>query len=713
MIRTLVFWGLCAVLVFLPLPRGSVEEWAVFIFEAAVIGLFLLYLGGEAAAHRKSPAGEDKPAGIPVAVKILLGVFLAFLVLQVVPLPAAAVRLLSPRAYDIAMGLARDGVIAPRSWLTLSLAPRTSLSEAVLIICYGIFGYLFLRAVRTRREVEILVLVMIASGLFQAVYGMAEVFSGHEMIFGRPKLAGLGSVTGTYVNRNHFAGFLEMIFPLSLGYLLVKARYFAMEQGLSLKRRILWFSQESLQWTFLLGLAPVFIGVGLVFSKSRMGIFVLAVTIVLAGAAAATWRESSTAGTIRRGAGIGHDTRQRFGRILRLVVLVVLAGAVYLGVGPVIERFSEVDVSYKIRRVFYENTLRLIGDFPWTGTGTGTYGDAYAAYETVDDRLRLSHAHNDYLEFASENGIIAGAALSASGIALVFWMAAMWRRKKNSFAKGIGLGAVLGVTAILIHGFADFNLQVPANAAYFAAMAMLGVIVLGRSERSMDDHGDRPGRPGPAGRFGRLSAAILAAALLVPAVGDFLGFQRLSEYRKARREARSVESAFPRLEALLDKAVSASGLPVFRVEQARLYAEMARVSNDAGRSEEREALCSKAEASFGRAIASDPINARTHYEAGTVFLISNYPLMTYADRAAVYFRNALEFKPADAFINLSACFLYFSRWATLEEKEKAYAAGLYRKMTEREPGFPARLADSWNRYFGSAGGLGAVLDEFR
>jgi len=121
--------------------------------------------------------------------------------------------------------------------------------ELVLILCYGLFGYLVLRTVRTRRRAEILIVVVLASALFQAFYGMAETFSGHEMIFGRAKRYGLGSVTGTFVNRNHFAGLLEMAFPLSLGYLLVKARYFAMEKGLSLRRRILWFGQESLQWT--------------------------------------------------------------------------------------------------------------------------------------------------------------------------------------------------------------------------------------------------------------------------------------------------------------------------------------------------------------------------------------------------------------------------------------------------------------------------------
>ena len=155
-----------------------------------------------------------------------------------------------------------------------------------------------------------------------------------------------------------------MAFPLSLGYLLVKARYFAMEKGLSLRRRILWFGQESLQWTLLLGLVPIFIGVGLIFSKSRSGIMVLAVTAVLAAAAAASWREFSDEDG--EGRGPGGDSRRRFGRMVRLVVIVVLAAAVWIGIGPVIRRFSEVDITAESRRTFYKNTVEMIGDYPWS-----------------------------------------------------------------------------------------------------------------------------------------------------------------------------------------------------------------------------------------------------------------------------------------------------------------------------------------------------------
>ena len=737
MTKHIVFWGLCAVLVFVPLPIGSVEEWAVFVFEAATIGLFLVYLGGEIGRHRKRLRDDDPlapaPARLPLVFKILLAVFLAVSFLQIVPLPASIVKILSPRAYGIMFGLVRDGLAAPSPWLTLSLAPSATLSELVLILCCGIFGFLVLRTVRSRRQVEIFVLVMIGSALFQAFYGMAETFSGSERIFGYAKKYYLGCVTGTYINRNHFAGFMEMIFPLSLGYLLVKARYFAMEKGLSIRQKILWFGQESLQWTLLLGLVPVLLGVALVFSKSRSGITVLFLTIILATLAVAAWREfsddSADPGTVEERRG----QKRRFGRIIRIIFAAVLAMVAWLGVGPVIERFAEMDLSREGRLVVMKNTVEMIGDYPWVGVGKGTYVDAYAMYEKVDDRVKLSYTHNDYLEFAAENGVVSGGALAAAGIGLAVWLAAMWRRRRSSFAKGIGLGAMLGVTAILIHGFTDFNLQIPANAVYFTALAMLGVVVLGRAGRG-EERGRVPGKAAAVsdpwralagyrrlGWFGRMRrgplgpsvAALLALGLFVPAFHDFRGFQYLGQYRRARSEARSVESSFPTLEALLEKAVNASPRSDFRIELARLYTEMARVANDSGRDEEREAFCDRAASAYERAIAANPVHAMTYYETGLVYLLSNYPLMTYADRARTYFRKALELKPADDFLNLNVIFLYFNWWQTLEDAEKAYAAGLYRQAVARDPAFAAKLEARWKQSFKTADRLAAVLAEFQ
>jgi hypothetical protein len=136
---------------------------------------------------------------------------------------------------------------------------------------------------------------------------------------------------------------------------------------------------------------------------------------------------------------------------------------------------------------------------------------------------------------------------------------------------------------------------------------------------------------------------------------------------------------------------------------------MARVANESGRDEERDTLCDKAVVRYGRAIAANPIDAAAHYEMGMAYLLYNFPLMTYQDRAKAYFRQALTFKPADETINLNVLFLYFTWWPTLEETDKAYAAGLYRKMIAREPGFPAVLEGRWTQSYGAPAALRAIL----
>ncbi|MBM3305306.1 MAG: hypothetical protein FJY79_05105 [Candidatus Aminicenantes bacterium] len=774
--QAIVFWGLVAVLVFVPLPIGSVEEWAIFVFEAATIVLFLVYVAGAVVAAARArnaayggnghpPAENTRPGDLwgsspspglddgdqegegpgassalrfPLALKVLLGVFLAVSLLQVVPLPAGLVKVLSPRAFAIHRSLAVDGIAAAApAWMPLSLSPAASLSKLVLTLCYGLFAFLVFRTARTRRRLEILVLVILGSALFQAFYGMAETFSGHEMILGRPKRYNLGSVTGTFVNRNHFAGFLEMAFPLSLGYLLVKARYFQMERGLSLRRRILWFGQENLQWTFLYALASVFIGVGLVFSKSRSGIMILLLTVLLAGVAAVAWRGLSDEES---------GARRRFGRLVLGVFAVVLAAALYFGIGPIIARFAESDISKDARRTFYRTTARMIGDYPLFGTGKGSFPHAYAMYEEVDDRLRLSFAHNDFLEFAAENGLPGGAALAAAGIGLAVVLAGLWRRRRSNFAKGIGLGALLGVTAILVHGLSDFNLQITANAVYFVTLGIVGLNALARRGEENGDAfrlgeeggpgsrgeeampGGLPGRPRGSRKFGRGShprvraariaplmrpaaAALAAAVLLVPAVRDFLGFHHLARYRQARSAVRSVESGFPVLEPRILAAVRASGRAEFRVEQARLYVEMARVDNDAGRDESRDLHCDRAVDAFASAIHANPIDAFTHYEMGMVFLLYNFPLMTYADRAKVHFHRALELKPADEFLNLNVLFIHLTWWDLLEDEDKAYAAALLRRMTAVDPGFPAKLEARWKQSFKTLDRLRDILAE--
>lgn len=59
-----------------------------------------------------------------------------------------------------------------------------------------------------------------------------------------------------------------------------------------------------------------------------------------------------------------------------------------------------------------------------------------------------------------------------------------WRKRRDAFVKGVGLGCILAIVAILIHSMSDFNLQIPANAVYFVTIYALAInaVSMKRSE---------------------------------------------------------------------------------------------------------------------------------------------------------------------------------------------------------------------------------------
>lgn len=474
--RKFIFWGVCAVAVFLPVAYGSMEEWAVFAFEAAVALLFAAYWLGAKGGER----GEGSDAKVlPLFLKAFLAAFFVLSAISIIPLPAAVVSAISPQAAALRAGLAPLGLEAygGGAWMTLSLAPSASLYILVKYAAYGMFAFLVFRAVRTRKQVEIVFWVLAATAVFETAYGIAQVFGGTERIFSYQKKWSLGSVTGTFINRNHLAGFLEMIFPLVLGYLLAKADFFAMGRRATLRERIVWFGQEKLQRTIIVGLVAAVIGLGLVFSRSRSGVLIFLITIflmIIALSAAGTGGgESVSAGSGRRGR-----------RLLRTIGLVVVFAAVLIGVRPVIERFTKEKVTFEVGRpVYFRYAAKIIRDFPLAGTGPGTFVYAYQKYEETDNRAIVDHAHNDYLEILAENGIPAGGMLWIFLFGVFGIGFARWVKRRDPFVKGVGLGCLGGLAAIFLHSLTDFNLQVTANGALFCALAALLLRVTGLENR--------------------------------------------------------------------------------------------------------------------------------------------------------------------------------------------------------------------------------------
>ena len=122
------------------------------------------------------------------------------------------------------------------------------------------------------------------------------------------------------------------------------------------------------------------------------------------------------------------------------------------------------------------DTLHVFRDHLLLGTGLGTLETVYPRYQSVFPDRIVEHAHNDFAELLAETGL-AGMALALVGFGIFFTTAFHNVRAKVEDLGGcIRLGAAVACCGLLLHSFSDFNLHIPANAAWFAACAAISQI---------------------------------------------------------------------------------------------------------------------------------------------------------------------------------------------------------------------------------------------
>jgi len=443
----IIVGGTGILLLFAPLPYGSVHPWAYSLLQLGVGGLLsfwmlVLLLHPEGLRYRSTPL--DLP----------LLLFLCLCLFQLLPLPAPWARALSPQAHD------RYSAVLASSFHPLSLYPFATIRQLFQIATYlGLF-YLIAYHADTAIRLRRLLLLLFLSGSFQALYGLYRHFSGQPIL--HP-----GRASGTFINPNHFAGYLEVVIPLSLSlYLLLARRQLS---GLPWKQYLvaLFDSRRSAPLALLLlGLAVMILAA--IFSISRAGIVSLAAALMTFGLGSLYLRR-----------------RRRWAfRILLLCAVALLLG-LWEGLGPVEERFLQAGPSLLSRYQIWPAVLEMIRDHPLFGTGLGTFGPVFLCYQQEHPSFFFDHAHNDYLEILSEVGGIGFALLALAG--LLFLLRSLSGLARSSVREGqvIALGGISGLVALSLHSLMDFNLAIPANSLTLAAA--LGIthraVQLGKEER--------------------------------------------------------------------------------------------------------------------------------------------------------------------------------------------------------------------------------------
>jgi len=272
----------------------------------------------------------------------------------------------------------------------------------------------------------------------------------------------LEEATGTYINRNHYAGFLEMIVPFSLAWVFYEYAKFrdARASGINFRN---WIAKSAIQRLVLSLAVSVVLSVALVFSRSRMGILAAASSMLIIFALVVISRFHG-----------------RMGSFLAATFIVLsICLAAWIGPGPIVSRFQTVNEEYSLggqsRLSMWRDALPLIKQHPWLGTGLGTFPIAYTSGQTAFLSQFVNHAHNDYLELAADLGIPAALVLFGSILFILGRAIRSFLTGERDFDRIVALGCVGSIVAILLHSFADFNLYIPANALLFSAILGLAI----------------------------------------------------------------------------------------------------------------------------------------------------------------------------------------------------------------------------------------------
>jgi O-antigen ligase len=385
---------------------------------------------------------------------VCLALWAAYPLVQLLPLPPGLVDVVGGGAHTLYKGLPGSAA-GDSAYLSLDRGATLFgwLRQCGLL---ALFASVLVLATSRRRLKAIMILVLVV-GFVEALYGILVSISADDVTLWAPGQAD-GTVSGTYVNQNHFAGLMEVTIPVGMGLLLATRP--TGESTFGSRSLLRMFSAALLSERGVILFCILIMSAALILTTSRGGIGSLAVGILVAIAIAVA-RNGLRAREIRVGVA---------------AVAVALVAVFWLGSGQFSEKLQSAGLSSD-RSDQREISYQIFRDSPVSGTGVGTYRWVFPIYK--DERFGAyfyEHAHNDFLEVLTEQGIV-GLLLLSVGIALVLVrIVRSYVVRHDPLMRGALFASVAGCVSLLVHGMVDFNLQIPANAGYFAVLLGLGVV---------------------------------------------------------------------------------------------------------------------------------------------------------------------------------------------------------------------------------------------
>jgi O-antigen ligase len=463
----------CAALVLSPLLFGSVHTYAYTLVFSGILTATVLVLFDQ--------VRKDRETGVPAflcmktSMNFLFLAVLVYLFLQILPLPASWVGLLSPEA-----GIAGSASVPPAreisppgaggsGWQTLAPYVYPVRMSIVRWIVYGFLFFGLCRTLKTRKRIETAVACILVTAVFDSVYGIMEAYGATHRIWWYAMPGGRAAVSGTYVNPNHFAGLMGMGLTLAVTYAAAlsappaAARSGEREKNPSFRARMaeLLSGERRISKRSLAAFSGGVIGLGLLGSGSRGGLVSAAVGFAV-----------MTGLFLCRG---GQSRNRKGGLLIALILLSALSYGLYRGLDLTFERFRSQGYASEGRSIYIRNSLTLFSDYPAFGIGPGNFQYAYPRYRTPEEEGQfLTDAHSDWVQVLAETGV-AGVVIVLAGLLVYLGRSfRKWRERRDPFAVWLGVLPFAAAGNMAAHSLFEFNLHVPANFLVFTALLAIG-----------------------------------------------------------------------------------------------------------------------------------------------------------------------------------------------------------------------------------------------
>lgn len=423
------FLIVCLAIVMSALAYGTVHYWALAVFFLGGVTLLVLWFvdGWSLGAFRVS----RNVLQLPVLAMIVLGL------VQLLPLRrpqgVGSIPLVSSLSFD-------------------PYSTRFILVQVTALLLYLAAVLVF---TDTPKRLRLLVRTIIGFGFFLALLGLTQSFTSPDKVLWLRELP-QAQAFGPFINRHHFAGYMELTLALPLGLVFTGA--------IEKEKRFIYL--------FVAGLMAV----ALIMTNSRGGIISLVAEILFLVVTMGFRRRHKKRHSEEKKPRI-RSAAIKAGLALALVVT-MFGGVVLLGGEDALTRLVgsvNTDDPTTGRAHFWGVTIEIIKTHPVIGTGLGAFGVVYTGYDSRNGAYRLEQVHNDYLQVLSDGGIV-GTVIGLFFVISLFRMGFARRDSSDDFRRGVATGALAGCFAVLIHSFFDFTLHTPANALLFLVLAALATM---------------------------------------------------------------------------------------------------------------------------------------------------------------------------------------------------------------------------------------------